>query len=350
MSTEVPKALFDFAIRSQISTGRYASKVVRDILGLLNDADKDVLAKIASKADGTFTKQRLDALLREIRATCSEIYGTMGADLKQQMLDFAEVQASATAAVIATRLPVTYNIIQATAEQLKAIVDTAPIRVGTEGALLLEELFVKEVINKEQAIMGALRLGQIQGETIEQMVRRLTGTKSNQYKDGLLEISRRSAEGIVRSVVISTSNKAAMMTYSNNSDVVKGWVYVGTLDSRMCEKCSKHYGKRFNLGEGPQPILHIRCRCFSVPEIKTWRELGFDLDEMPEGMKSSSGGLVKADMTYPEWLKSQDKATQIEILGPSRQKLFASGKIEFNDFTDNKGIFYTLDELKKKHS
>jgi len=247
-------------------------------------------------------------------------------------------------------LPVNYNIVQATAEQLKAIVDVAPIRVGTEGALLLEELFMKEVLNKEHAIMGALRLGQIQGETVDQIVRRLTGTKSHQYKDGILEISRRSAEGIVRSVVISTGNKAAMLTYSNNSAVVKGWVYVGTLDSRMCEKCSKHYGKRFNLGEGPQPILHIRCRCFSVPEIKTWREMGFDIDEMPEGMKASSGGLVRADMSYTEWLKTQDKATQIEILGPSRQKLFASGKVEFNDFTDNKGIFYTLEELKKKHS
>lgn len=347
-ATEIPKALFDTTVRSQIATGRYASKVVRDILGLLNAADKDVLAKIASKADGTFTKQRLDALLREIRATYSEIYGSMAADLKQQMLDFAEVQANATAAVIATRLPVTYNIIQATAEQLKAIVDTAPVTVGPDKKLLLEEIFTSLAAGKEESIRGAIRLGMVEGETISQLVQRLRGTKANQYKDGVLEVSRRHCETMTRTIVNHTSNQAMQAVYKNNAEVVKGWTFTATLDARTSITCASLSGTVWPTGKGPIPPRHPNCRSAAVPEIATWRELGFDIDEMPAGMRSSKDGLVSADISFNDWLKGQDKETQIDILGPTRQKLFASGKLPINGFTDDAGRVLTLDQLKKK--
>ena len=347
-ATEIPKALFDATVKSQISTGRYASKVVRDILGLLNAADKDVLAKIASKTDGTFTKQRLDDLLRDIRATYSEIYGTMGADLKQQMLEFAEVQASATAAVIATRLPVTYNIIQATAEQLKAIVDTAPVTVGPDKKLLLEEIFTSLAAGKEESIRGAIRLGMVEGETIPEMVRRLMGTKANQYKDGVLEISRRHAETMTRTIVNHTSNQAMQAVYKNNADVVKGWTFTSTLDARTSITCASLSGTQWPTGQGPLPPRHPNCRSVAIQDIKTWRELGVDLDEMPAGMRSSKDGPVKADISFNDWLKGQDKATQIDILGPTRQKLFSSGKLTVDKFTDDAGRVLTLDQLKTK--
>ena len=89
-ATEIPKALFDATVKSQISTGRYASKVVRDIIGLLNAADKEILAKIAA-TEAPFSKARLNALLKEVRTTLKEIYGEAetermieGKELKQE--------------------------------------------------------------------------------------------------------------------------------------------------------------------------------------------------------------------------------------------------------------------------
>lgn len=343
-AAEIPKALFDATVRSQIATGRYASKVVRDIIGLLNAADKEILAKIAA-TEAPFSKARLNALLKEIRTTLREIYEEAATELSQQMLDFAEVRAGQTAALIATQLPVNYNIIQATAEQLRAIVDVAPVTVGPDKKLLLEEIFTSLAAGKEEAIRGAIRLGMVEGETIDQMIRRLRGTRANQYKDGVLEASRRHAEAMTRTIVNHTSNQAMQATFKNNADVVKGWVFVATLDGRTSITCASLSGTVWPVGKGPIPPRHPNCRSAAVPEIATWRELGFDMDEMPAGMRSSKDGLVSADISFNDWLKGQDKETQIDILGPTRQKLFASGKLPINGFTDDAGRVLTLDQL-----
>jgi SPP1 gp7 family putative phage head morphogenesis protein len=345
--TEIPKALFDATVQMQIRTGRYASKTVRDIIGLLNQADADILRKIAA-TDAPFTKARLAALLKEIRTVTSEIYDNAGTELKQQMLDFAGVRADQTAALIATQLPVNYNIIQATAEQLKAIVDVAPVTVGPDKKLLLEEIFASLSNGKEEAIRGAIRLGLVQGETVDEMVRRIKGTKAAQYKDGLLEVHRRHAESIVRTVTNHVSNQAMQATFKNNADVVKGWVFTATLDSRVSLTCSSLSGTVWPIGEGPVPPRHPNCRSIAVPELKTWREMGFDMDEMPAGMRSSKDGLVSSDISFSDWLKGQDKGTQVDILGKTRAELFRSGKMTIDRFADDMGRVLTLDQLKTK--
>lgn len=348
-STEVPKSLFDFAVKSQISIGRYSTKVVRDILGLLNAADKEVLAKIASKADGTFTKQRLEALLKEIRATYAEVYDTASKEMKQEMVSFARVQAEATTKIISAQLPVTYNIIQATSEQLRAIVDVQPVTVGPDKKLLLEEIFTGLAAGKEESIRGVIRLGMVEGETIDQMVRRLRGTKANQYKDGVLEVSRRHAEAMTRTIVNHTSNQAMQATLKNNAAVVKGWVFTATLDSRTSITCASLSGTVWPVGQGPIPPRHVRCRSIAVPELKSWKELGIDLEEMPPAMRASKDGPVRADISFQDWLKGQDTATQVDILGKTRQKLFADGKLTIDKFTDDAGRVLSLDQLKDKY-
>ena len=343
--TEIPKALFDATVQMQIRTGRYASKTVRDIIGLLNQADADILRKI-SATDAPFTKARLAALLREIRTVYKEIYSEAGTELKQQMLDFAGVRADQTAALIATQLPVNYNIIQATAEQLKAIVDVAPVTVGPEKKLLLEEIFTSLANGKEEAIRGAIRLGMAQGESTPELVRRIKGTKAAQYKDGLLEIHRRHAESIVRTVTNHVSNQAMQATYKNNAKVVKGWIFTATLDGRTSITCAALSGTVWPVGKGPLPPRHVRCRSISVPEIATFRELGFDIDELPPGMRASKDGLVRSDISFQDWLKGQDKTTQVDILGKTRAELFRSGKVTIDRFADDMGRVLTLDQLK----
>jgi len=56
---------------------------------------------------------------------------------------------------------------------------------------------------------------------------------------------------------------------------------------------------------------------------------------------------VSADISFQDWLKGQDKATQVDILGKTRQELFASSKLTVDKFTDSKGRVLTLDQLKK---
>ena len=350
MAAEIDKTLFDAVIHNQIAQGRYADQQVRDILALMNRADKEILQKIANSKADTFTRWRLDALLAEVRRTTQDSYAEMQGALKEEMGAFAAHSAEVAGAMLATQMPVRWNPVGMTDTQLAAIIDTTPISIGPDKKLLLEEIFSKMAAGKEEDIRGALRLGMVQGETVDEMTRRLKGTKAAKYTDGILEGNRRDMAAIVRSVVVNTGNAATQAMYKENEEVVTGWIYVAVLDSKTCSVCWSESGKTFPLGSGPMPIRHVSCRCASVPALKTWKELGFDMEELQPGMRASSSGLVKSDISFQDWVGTQDKKTQVELLGPARQKLFANGGLKLDRFTDNSGQLYTLKELKAKNS
>lgn len=350
MATKIQRSLFDFLVKRQINVARYGEKKVRDALSLLNSADREILAKISEHGDRkSFTGKRLERLLKEVGkmvdATYAELYGAVRVEIKE----FAEHAEEVAGAALATQLPVKWSPVSLSKEQLLAIVDDTPIAIGPNKRLLLEEIFTSMAAGKEEAIRGALRLGMVQGETVDEMVRRLRGTRAEQYRDGVLEGSRRSVAGVVRSVIQATNNNAVQAVYRKNSDVLNGWVYIATLDSRTCSVCFSKSGKSWPLGEGPLPILHVNCRCFQAPDIKTWEELGFDgLPEFPAFQRASKDGPVDADISFHDWLSGQDHKTQVELLGPARARMFADGKMKLDKFTDASGELYTLAELKAR--
>jgi len=56
-------------------------------------------------------------------------------------------------------------------------------------------------------------------------------------------------------------------------------------------------------------------------------------------------GKVPEATTYHQWIKKQSAADQKEFLGPTRYKLWKSGKVKLDKFV-NDGQLLTLDELK----
>jgi hypothetical protein len=84
-----------------------------------------------------------------------------------------------------------------------------------------------------------------------------------------------------------------------------------------------------------------------VPVTKSWRELGIDADEAPEGVRASLTGAVPRRTTFSTWFNRQPAATKKEILGASRYELFKSGKIKIDQFATTSRVL-TLKQLKKK--
>lgn len=346
--TTIPKDLLDLTVRHQIDLQRYGNGVVRDIIGLLNDADREIAEKIRKRGEsGTWTARRLHALLAEIKELNDQAYWEAEKRTVKAMTLFAQDEAEGAVETLATQFPASIAIAAPAVEQLAALVDKAPITVGPDRKLLLEEIFTGLAAGKEEAIRGAVRLGVAEGETIDQIVRRLIGTQANRYTDGIIERHRRGAEAMVRTTVNHVSNQAVQATYGANQDIVKGWVFVATLDSRVTVTCASLSGTEWPIGKGPLPPRHVNCRSASVPRLATWRELGIDLDEMPPATRASKDGPVRADIGFDEWLRGQPKDVQKDILGATRQKLFAEG-MKIDKFTDNKGVVYTLDELRER--
>ena len=65
-----------------------------------------------------------------------------------------------------------------------------------------------------------------------------------------------------------------------------------------------------------------------------------------------AGGVsqVSSTTSYGGWLKTQPKAFVNEALGKERSKLFRSGKLTIDKFTDPTGRRYTLEQLVSTHN
>jgi len=350
MTTEISKQLLDWAVKNRIDLQRYGNGVVRDVISLLNTSDKEMMAKIAARGEkGPWTSARLKSLFVELGQMNYDAHVEAGKMLAQEMYGFADHEADSTQQMLQAQVPVSINTRRPSPAQLAELVDKTPIACGPDKKLLLEEIFTGLAKSKEESIRGAIRLGVVEGETTEQIVRRLVGTRAARFTDGLIEKNRRGAEAMVRTIVNHVSNGAVQKTYAQNGNIVKGWTFLATLDNQTTITCASLSGTEWPVGQGPIPPLHVNCRSFALPILKSFRELGVDIEEMPASTRSSKDGQVRSDISFNDWLHGQPAKVQKDILGATRQKLFIEGKLPLERFTDSKGVVYTLDELKKKN-
>lgn len=348
--TLVPKQLFNFGVQRKLDIQRYGSKVSQDIIALLNDSEKEIMAKIVKRGeDGTWTAARLKRMFVELGQLNYDAHVEAGKATAQEMYGFADQEAQSTADVLQTQVPVSFKTNRPSESQLVALVDKSPITVGVGKKLLLEEIFMGLAKDKEEAIRGAVRLGVAQGESTADIVRRLVGTRANRYTDGILERNRRGVTAMVRTITNHVSNDAVQRTYQANTDIIKGWTFLATLDARTTIICASLSGSQWPVGQGPIPPRHVNCRSFAIPTIKSFRELGVPIDEMPVSTRSSKDGQVRADISFDQWLKDQPVKVQRDILGATRQQLFASGKLPVNKLADNQGQVYSLTQLEHRN-
>lgn len=77
--------------------------------------------------------------------------------------------------------------------------------------------------------------------------------------------------------------------------VLKGYQHLAALDETTCLECLRLDGTMVRAGRRPSFPLHEGCRCVVIPILKSWKELGFSLNEIPPGTRASSLGQIPAD-------------------------------------------------------
>jgi len=179
-----------------------------------------------------------------------------------------------------------------------------------------------------------VRAGYFRGDTTQSIVRQIIGTRGMGYKDGHLAAIKRDATILVRTATQNMANIARQETYRENDDIIRGWQFVATLDDRTCPTCGPLDGNVYGLGEGPQPPIHPQCRCTSVPALD---EAFAGLEKGATRVARDADGntvIVDADMTYYEWLKTQDADFQDAVLGKTRGALLRDGELTAKRFSE----------------
>jgi len=109
--------------------------------------------------------------------------------------------------------------------------------------------------------------------------------------------------------------EATRANYIANGDVVKGWIWWAELDGETCASCIAMHGSIHPLDE----VLddHHNGRCAMLPYLG---------DNAPSA-------------TGEDWFRSQDEATQKQIMGEGKWQAWQDGKFEFwqlsSEHTDN---------------
>jgi SPP1 gp7 family putative phage head morphogenesis protein len=352
--SSVNERLQDAAIRHAVDAQRYSRGLAADIVALLNSADQDLLDKLAVRLariaergldTGPATTKRIKEMLADLRVINSAVYKKVANALTDELVEFALVEADFQASTLTKALPIEIAATVPAPALLRSLVTTSPM----EGHLLTHWTDGMEA-GRMARIEGEIRKGMVAGEGTDAIVRRIKGTKANGYRDGILDISRRSAQSVVRTATAHVSNVAAQSTWAANSNVVRGWQFLATFDSRTTITCAALSGQVFPVGEGPMPPRHIGCRSHSLPVTKSYREMGLHLDDVPPGDRASIDGKVAGDLRFDAWLTKKGAATQDDILGPVRAQMFRDGKLKLSDLIRDDGSVLTLEQLRKRLS
>lgn len=365
MALTLNERLLRSAIDHAVDLQQYANGVVRKIVGFLNSVDSDLVRQLAAAMDRlpleSFTVQRLDSLLESSRRLSILASEEASLALSDELKDFIAFESEYQSRNLYRTLPrviASAGMNRINVEQVYTVVTSSPL----QGRLLRE--WGQDIGQRRfERVRDAIRIGYAQQLPAEDIVRRIKGTKAAKYSDGILETSRREIETITRTAIAHSASVTRQRLFESNKDLIKRVRWTATLDSRTTPICRLRDGKEYVADKngvykpfghsypwlGGPGNAHWGCRSISTPVLKSWRELGIDLDEMEPGERASMDGMVPADLTYGQWLKEQSAARQDEILGPTRGRLLRSGKLEFEQFANRKGDWLTLAQLRRRY-
>ncbi|MGY6029847.1 phage minor head protein [Phytobacter sp. AG2a] len=363
MARSVNDRLQDETIAHGLYVSRYGTGVARRMISLLNKMDADLAAKLLVLLDGkradTYSARRLASLLAGVRELNQQAYEPINDALARELMRYVEYEAGYQLDLFSSIIPkqiVKHVPLQSIApEQVYAAAVAQPFQ-----GRLLKEWGQKLEADRLDKITNAVRSGFLQGETVEQIVRRVAGTPKLNREDGAINASRRDLAVVTRTAVNHMAATARQEFAQANSDIVKAKQWSSTLDTHTSQWCiirdrklysldGKPLGHQIPYLRGPGKI-HFCCRSCEILVTKSWEELKIPSDELSSATRASMDGQVPAQTSYADWLARQPYARQEQVLGVTRALMLRDGKITVPEMFNDRGEYLTLEQLTRESS
>jgi len=313
----------------------------------LKEMDALLRARLSTDEMTTFKRGRLESLLKDVSGSLGVIFDANMKQLLDSMENIAVSESSFEAKSLQLAIGSSATVALPVLDEVKKSILSAPLSVrGADGGKLLEQAVADFTTVEKQRIVGAIRQGVFEGQTNGEIIQKLRGTRANQFKDGILDITSRNAEAIVRTGIAHVATTARNETFKANNDIVDKVEWQSTLDGRTSEICRSLSGQQFPLNSGLRPPAHWRCRSTITAVLNS--EFAY---LSRGGQQSSMNGTVSADLTYYDWLKMQPVEFQDSVIGVNRGNLLRNGGLSSDEFARlqlNKNFKpLTLDDMRK---
>lgn len=316
--TESPE--YDAQVRHSIFVERRKAHLANEIVRMVNGVSNELYGTIAASDLEGLTRRQLDRLLRTVEQIIRDGYDPITGNIVEQLREFASYEAEAQSEIL-ERSGVIADLAVPSDADLWAAVESRPF----EGKFL-EGWLAGLSANTVTRVQDAIRQGYVDGRGALDIAREIRGTRT---RKGVMDISKRGAEMMVRTAMAHTAAMATKRTYQSRRGITHEY-WVSVLDHRTSPICRSLSGKFFPKGEGQYPPAHVGCRSRRIAATR--------------------GNMAKLREveTYQQWLARQSAETQDDILGPSRGKLYRRGDYTVDRFVDESGQQYTLDQLRAK--
>lgn len=153
-----------------------------------------------------------------------------------------------------------------TEKQQKAILNGQ----GIDGSTIAEWFGKWERADLER-ITSICKRASVEQMSVVDVVKAVRGTEEGRRADGILAATRTGAVTVARTIINGVSNNARVETIKENSDVVDGVKFIGTLDGKTCPYCAPYDGQIWrgeDIATARRPPIHPNCRCTLVPYVE----------------------------------------------------------------------------------
>lgn len=368
----------DWANRHMIDMARIEAAQVENVKALLTKLESSLTTELLESGIKPGKAEKLKTLQEAAAKAIGKTYSGIESQMELALEDVAGLQAKQQGKQLNAQIGVDVFGPVLTEKQWSAVANETLIfghKSGDWWASQSESLRFK--------FAGAMQEGYARGESVDELVRRVRGTKAAGFTDGIMQGSRREAEALVRSSVQTISNAARLKGYEElvKAGIAKGVKWHATLDGRTTPICQALNGLEWRLpdyqpvGHGkefPGPTAHWNCRSTQVAVLRSWDEMSgkkipqldnqtlqaaVDKKLLARGMspdkivkarvrtQASMNGPVPKQLDFQKWLETQPDDFALELLGPGRFALWKAGKITTRDLTDQQNRPLTIAQL-----
>lgn len=326
--------LIEIASRHQLHYERLKSHEVKAFDNFLIELSKDLRQQL-SKSDITdFTRARLEKQLQLVRETVHGVYQDFNAELTNSLMEIGRYESEFEKKALES-ITVNTEFALPTEGQLRTAAFGRPLSVeGINNGSLLDKFFEELPEKTIKRVEGAIRLGYAQGQTTQQVVNRIIGTRKAKYTDGMMALSRRDAHMVVRTAMQHMSSQSRWATWKANEDIMTGVQIVATIDEKTSSLCRALDGKVYPLDKAPMPPFHLNCRTTTVSVLDSRFSI---LEEgATRSARDEEGNVISLDAkeTYYSWLKKQTPDFQDSVIGKKRGKLLRDGGLTADRFAE----------------
>lgn len=319
--------------RHSVFLQRYGGGIALDQKEVITDMAEAVRNLLLGELSQT-RRKRLTTIYNQLQTIINASIATMNADVTAQLNDLAVYEADFNLRLLNGAVNVEFAAI-APAVVAAMVSDTKMSLVSGQKTTTgtLDDLYKTFSDTTYKQVRGIVRDGIASGMNAEEMAR-------DAYK---LVNNRTRAQS--KSLILTATNhigQEAMNELGNaNRDIASMDRYVATLDEGTTIQCAGYDGQTFKPKEGPFPPIHYRCRSRRVPKVDDKFSIQI------EGKRASYEGPVSSKLTYSGFLRGQSNAFQDEVLGVERAKLFRSGAVTLDKFTDDDNRVIPLSRLRE---